>query len=134
MDIRRKVLNLKTASVALTLAAAFIMSSRADTPGAHPAYIHARNDLRRARLYVEVKDSPEVHDHLHYARIEIDKAIAEIDHAAAMDHKAIIDTPDIDATLDRPGRLHKAVDLLRSARARTSVARNRTRLRSSGKT
>jgi hypothetical protein len=82
----------------------------------HPHYLHARTLIREARLLVEVQDSPEVHDHLHHAREYMDHAIRAIDDAAVISHEDINDNPKVDKTLDRPGRLHHAVQLLRYAR------------------
>ena len=42
--------------------------------------------------------------------------IREIDRAAVVDHKDVYDNPPIDRSLDRPGRMHKALELLQSAR------------------
>jgi hypothetical protein len=46
------------------------------------------------------------------AVMEIDKAIGEIKHAAIDDGKDIHDHPPMDVAPDRPGRLHKALELL----------------------
>jgi len=47
------------------------------------------------------------------AIVEIDKAIGEIKKAAIDDGKDIHDHPGVDLPNDRPGRLHKAAELLR---------------------
>jgi hypothetical protein len=46
----------------------------------------------------------------------MDHAIRAIDDAAVINHEDINDSPKIDPTLDRNGRLHHAVQLLRYAR------------------
>jgi len=92
-------------------------SSPADTPGRHPRYLHARTDLRTAQWLLRVQDEPNVMHHIHRVDEAIDRAVAEIDHAAVIDHKDIIEHPRIDANLNRPGRFQKAMALLRSARA-----------------
>lgn len=48
--------------------------SRADTPGRHPLYLHARSDLRRAQLLMRVHDDPDVMTRIHEADQEIDRA------------------------------------------------------------
>ena len=114
---RQKAAILKTVLIGISLTlASILLAAGQPAPGRHPHYLHARADLRRARLLVEVKDSPEVHDHLHFARTEIDKAVEEIDRASVVDHQDVEDNPPIDTSLDRNGRLHKAIELLQSAR------------------
>ena len=93
------------------------MLLRADTPGRHPAYLHARSDLRRAQMNLRVHDDPDVMRRIHEADIEIDKAIHEMDVAARFDHKDLEDHPRIDAGLDRRGRFRRAMELLQKARA-----------------
>jgi len=90
---------------------------RADTPGRHPAYLHARSDLRRAQLMMRVHDDPDVMRRVHQADVEIDRAIHEIDVAARFDHKDMDDHPPIDVNLDRRGRFQKAMELLQKSRA-----------------
>ena len=89
----------------------------ADTPGRHPAYLHARSDLRAAQWIMRVHDDPDVMRRVHQADVEIDRAIREMDQAARFDHKDLDDHPRIDADLDRPGRFRKAMELLQRARA-----------------
>jgi hypothetical protein len=85
--------------------------------GRHPRYLHARTDLRTALLLLRVHDEPNVMRHVHQADWEIDQAVAEIDRAAVIDHKDYEDNPPIDRNLDRAGRFHKSLELLRAARA-----------------
>ncbi len=89
----------------------------ADTPGRHPAYLHARSDLRRAQMLMRVHDDPDVMRRIHQADFEIDKAIHEMDMAARFDHKNLEDHPSIDTGLDRRGRFQKAMELLQKSRA-----------------
>ena len=43
------------------LAAAIVpVAMNADTPGHHPAYLHARSDLRRAQFLMRIPDEPNV--------------------------------------------------------------------------
>jgi hypothetical protein len=106
-------------TLALAAAAALVVSvvASAETWGRHPRYIHARSDLRTAQWLLRVHDEENVMRHLGRAAEEIDAAVHEIDHAAVMDHKDMYDHPPIDQRLDRPGRLHKALELLKAARA-----------------
>ncbi|MGB7759778.1 MAG: hypothetical protein WBL61_08120 [Bryobacteraceae bacterium] len=85
--------------------------------GRHPRYLHARTDLYTALLLLRVHDEPNVMRHVHQADWEIDQAIREIDHAAVIDHRDLENNPPIDHSLDRPGRFHKSLELLRAARA-----------------
>ena len=105
--------------IILAAAAALVLSvvASAETWGRHPRYIHARSDLRTAQWLLRVHDEPNVMRHVHHADEEIDMAVHEIDRAAVIDHKDLYDHPPIDRNLDRPGRIHKALELLRAARA-----------------
>jgi hypothetical protein len=102
-------------TIILAIAAALAFSTLAW--GRHPRYMHARTDLRTALLLLRVHDEPNVMRHVHQADWEIDQAVREIDHAAVIDHRDLEDNPPIDRNLDRPGRIHKALELLRAARA-----------------
>jgi len=106
-------------TIILAAAAALLVSvvASAETPGRHPRYIHARSDLRTAQWLLRVHDEPNVMRHVHHADELIDAAVGEIDRAAVIDHKDVYDHPSIDRGLDRPGRIHKALELLRAARA-----------------
>jgi hypothetical protein len=88
----------------------------ADNPGKHPAYLHALSDLRDARAHLEHFSSDPVDHAEEHAIGNIDKAIAEIKHAAIMDGKDIQDHMPVDAHLARTGRFHKALELLDKAR------------------
>jgi len=105
----------------IVLAAAIGMTAllgpvSADTPGRHPRYLHARADLRVAQALLRVHDEPNVMRHIRAVDEEIDRAIHEIDIAAALDRKDVEDHPRYDAHLDRPGRFRKAMALLAAAR------------------
>jgi hypothetical protein len=91
-------------------------SALADAPGRHPAYLHARSDLRAAQLYMRRTDDPNVNRHLREADREVEAAIHELDQASLLDAKDLNDHPHTDEAVDRPGRFHRMVDLLRSAR------------------
>jgi hypothetical protein len=100
-------------AVSITLFAA--VPTFADTPGRHPAYLHALTDLRDARAHLEHFSSDPV-DHAEESAISnIDKAINEIKHAAIMDGKDIQDHMPVDAHLMRRDRFRKAMELLDKA-------------------
>ncbi len=83
----------------------------------HPAYLHALTDLRHARAHLEKPAKPSVAWDEQGAISEIDKAIGEIKKASIDDGKDLNDHPPVDAGLDHAGRLHRAIELLRKARA-----------------
>lgn len=89
-------------------------AANADLPGKHPFYLHALTDLRAARWMLEHRPGDAaVSAQEDVAITEIDKAIGEIKKAAIDDGKDIHDHPGVDVPNDRPGRLHKAAELLR---------------------
>ncbi len=89
-------------------------AANADLPGKHPFYLHALTDLRAARWMLEHRPGDAaVSAQEDVAIAEIDKAIGEIKKAAIDDGKDIHDHPGVDVPNDRPGRLHKAAELLR---------------------
>jgi hypothetical protein len=106
-------------TIILAAAAALAVSvvASAETPGRHPRYIHARSDLRTAQWLLRVHDEDNVMRHVRRVDDEINQAVAELDRASVIDHKDVFDHPSIDRSLDRPGRLHKALELLKAARA-----------------
>jgi hypothetical protein len=109
-------MHFRTLFIAMTsLAAAALVL--ADSPGRHPAYLHARTDLRTAQMFLRVQEEPNVQRQLNEADREVEAAIGEVDRAAFLDRKDLIDRPPIDTRLDRRGRFRKVVELLRSARA-----------------
>ena len=98
--------------VLLLLALPF--AANADMPGKHPYYLHALSDLRAARWMLEHRPGDlAVSGNEDVGITEIDKAIGEIKRAAIDDGKNIQDHPPAELPNDRPGRLHKALDLLR---------------------
>ena len=89
-------------------------------PPRHPAYLHALTDLRAARWMLEHRPGDAaVSAHEDEAIVEIDRAIAEIKHAAIDDGRNIHDHPSVDVPNDYRGRLHRAAELLRKVRADT---------------
>ena len=98
------------------------LAANADLPGKHPYYLHALSDLRTARWMLEHRPGDAaVSAQEDVAITEIDAAIGEIKHAAIDDGKDLHDHPAVDGPKDRPGRLHKALELLR--KVHSDVAR-----------
>lgn len=91
--------------------------ANADTPGRHPAYLHARSDLRAAQILMRIREEANVRRHLVEADREVEAAIGEIDRASVIDNKDLEDHPRVDMNLDRRDRFRKTVELLREARA-----------------
>ena len=88
-------------------------AANADMPGKHPYYLHALSDLRAARWLLEHRPGDAaVSGQEDVAIEEIDKAIGEIKRASIDDGKDIHDHPPVQGVNDRPGRLHKAAELL----------------------
>jgi hypothetical protein len=90
--------------------------SFADTPGRHPAYLHARTDLRRAERLMQAPEFPNVARDLAGAAHEAHEAIHEMDAAALWDRKDVIDNPPVDTFPDRPGRFRAIGQFLYSAK------------------
>src|SRR5580658_11387936 len=114
-------MNLKTYGMTLIAASiavgALLAPAGMYAQGRHPHYLTARTDLRTAQLFARVREEPNVTRHLEAAAREMEAAIKEIDRAAVLDRKDLIDQPPIDSNLARKDRFRKIVDLLRSARA-----------------
>jgi hypothetical protein len=86
-------------------------------PPHHPAYLHALTDLRDARWNLEHRaGDAAVSTQEDVAIVETDRAINDAKIAAAEDGKNLGNHPQEDARIDRPGRLHRAAELLRKAR------------------
>jgi hypothetical protein len=116
-------LRIKTPSMlsALLLLLALPFAANADLPGKHPYYLHALTDLRTARWMLEHRPGDAaVSEQEEVGITEIDKAIGEIKHAAIDDGKDIHDHPAVDVPADHPGRLHKALELLKKVHSDVS--------------
>ena len=88
-------------------------AAHADLPGKHPFYLHALSDLRAARWFLEHRPGDAAVSGQEDISIdEVDAAIREIKHAAIDDGKDIHDHLGVQDIGDRPGRLHKALELL----------------------
>jgi hypothetical protein len=82
----------------------------------HPAYLHARSDLRRATLLMRVPEEPNVARDMAAAADLTERAIHELDAAARWDRKDIDEHPPIDTHMGRGGRFREILRLLDSAR------------------
>ncbi|MGB8010016.1 MAG: hypothetical protein WCF68_00260 [Terriglobales bacterium] len=103
-------------AVLLFVVAACAAMTFADEPGRHPAYLHALTDLRHARAHLERGTwSGRMDREEDHAIEEIDKAIAEIKHAAIDDGKDLNDHPPVDAHMGHKGRYRRALELLDKA-------------------
>ncbi len=103
----------KQAPVLLALAA---LAPFAAAQFRHPAYLHARSDLRRATLLMRVPEEPNVSRDMAVAADFTERAIHELDVAAIYDRKDIDEHPPIDTHLGRGGRFREIIRLLESAR------------------
>jgi len=93
--------------------------AEAGIPGAHPAYVHALEDLRVARMHLE-RTEPATRQTAWDESVairEIDAAIHEVREAAIDDGKEVNRRTPVDARMDWPGRMHRALELLHRARA-----------------
>jgi len=88
----------------------------ADTPGRHPAYLHARADLRRAEHLMDWPEFRNVRHDLDESARHAREAIREIDAAAAWDRKDLEDNPRVDTFPDRTGRFHAIARFLAGAK------------------
>ena len=95
-----------------------VAAAQADTPGRHPAYLRALSDMRAARWLLQRQTGDAfVSAHEANAVHYIDRAIGEIKRAAIDDGKDLNFQPNIDVPGVHAGRLHRARDILRQARA-----------------
>jgi hypothetical protein len=98
------------ATFAVLLMSAF---AAADTPGAHPAYLHALTDLRHARAHLALETPNWRMDRDEQSAVNaIDAAIRDVKEAAIDDGKPLSDHPPVDAHWNRADRLHRALELL----------------------
>lgn len=111
----KTALRLITAALVVGIVAS-VVTLAAPAPGKeHPAYLHALTDLRHARAHLQRPDGGELKDQEKKAIHEIDDAISEIKKASIDDGKDLNDHPPVDARMDWPGRLHRALELLNKA-------------------
>jgi len=110
------VLKLNKFLLPLALLAIAPLSSFADLPGKHPAYLHALTDLRAARWFLNHQPGDaKVYGDEDVGITEIDAAIGEIKRASIDDGKDLKDHPNVD-TKEHGSRLLKAIEALKKAR------------------
>jgi len=100
----------------MALAATALAPFAANAQFRHPAYLHARSDLRRATLLMRIPDEPNVNRDMAIAADYTEHAIHELDAAARWDRRDLDDHPSIDTHLGRGGRFKEIMRLLDSAR------------------
>ena len=106
----------KQAPILMALAATALAPFAANAQFRHPAYLHARSDLRRATLLMRIPDEPNVNRDMAIAADYTEHAIHELDAAARWDRRDLDDHPSIDTHLGRGGRFKEIMRLLDSAR------------------
>jgi hypothetical protein len=78
--------------------------------------LHARTDLRRAVLLMQIPDEPNVMRDMRVAAGQVEQAIHEVDIAARFDRRDIDDHPPVDVRMGRGGRFRAILTLLEGAR------------------
>jgi hypothetical protein len=109
----RTTIGFSAFAVALLVAAS---AAFGDTPGRHPAYLHARTDLRRAEHLMAWSEFRNVRHDLDESVRHVREAIHEIDMAARWDRKDLQDNPPVDAYPDRAGRFRAIAGFLFTAK------------------
>ncbi|MGO9259708.1 MAG: hypothetical protein ACLQU1_25855 [Bryobacteraceae bacterium] len=82
----------------------------------HPRYLHARTDLRRATLLMQVPEEPNVMRDMRVATDQVERAIHELDMAARFDRRDIDEHPPVDVRIGRGSRFREILRLLDGAR------------------
>ena len=82
----------------------------------HPRYLHARTDLRRAVILMQVPEEPNVARDMRVAADQVERAIHELDLAARFDRRDIDEHPPVDIHLGRGSRFREILRLLGGAR------------------
>jgi len=103
-------------AVSMALAGVVLAPPAVQAQFRHPRYLHARSDLRRAVLLMRLPDQPNVMRDMQDASGFVERAIRELDIAAAFDRRDIDDNPQVDTRLGRGSRFREILRLLDSAR------------------
>jgi hypothetical protein len=118
------------ASLALATLLSAFGASAASMPGQHASFLHALTDLRHAQWNLTHRPgNAAVNEQERIAAAEIDRAIAEVMQAAGDNGQNVAQEEHVDATLDEPGALHHAQDLLEQARQDVSLQEDNPRAR-----
>jgi len=105
----------KQVVAAISLTLLLPLAALADLPGRHPGYLHAIQDLKKARGLISHPDHVNVEADENRAVREIDACLHDLEEASWLDHKDRFLPVLPDAGLDFKGRLHKGLELLRKA-------------------
>ena len=117
MKLSSRLLAALVAAPLVLVATGCVVAPPPPLPAHHPAYLHALTDLRDARWNLEHRaGDAAVSTQEDVAIVEIERAMGEARTAAMEDGKNVYQHPPEDAHIDRRGRLHHAVELLRKAR------------------
>lgn len=100
----------------MVAAVALLTSTGAWAQSRHPRYLHARTDLRRAVLLMQVPDEPNVMRDMRVASDQVERAIHELDMAARFDRRDIDEHPPVDIRMGRGSRFREILRLLQGAR------------------
>jgi hypothetical protein len=96
--------------------------SGANAQARHPHYLHALGDLRYARALLALGgENNSTKNSEKSAFHAVEKAMNDLKRAAIDDGKSLDDHPPIDVNVKHKDRLHRALDLLSSARRDLSV-------------
>ena len=118
MKLSSRLLAALVAAPLVLVATGCVVAPPPPPPAHHPAYLHALTDLRDARWNLEHRaGDAAVSTQEDVAIVEIERAMGEARTAAMEDGKNVYQHPPEDAHIDRRGRLHHAVELLRKARS-----------------
>jgi hypothetical protein len=109
----RTTIGFSAFAVALLVAGS---AASGDVPGRHPAYLHARADLRRAELLMDWPEFRNVRHDLDESARHVREAIHEIDLAARWDRKDLEDNPRLDTYPNRAGRFRAIASYLFGAK------------------
>ena len=105
-----------TVPISMALACVVLAPPAIQAQFRHPRYLSARSDLRRAILLMRLPDEPNVTRDMQEAAGFVERAIREIDVAAAFDRRDIDDNPQVDTRMGRGSRFREILRLLDSAR------------------
>jgi hypothetical protein len=110
-------------ALAIPLAAQARHHRSDDWSNRHPHYLHAMSDVSAAYLLIKHQRSdPPARPEEDRAMVAIERAFSTLKNASTVVRKDIDDEPPADHhSYDRPGRLHRALDLLRDAHDQVDV-------------
>ncbi len=113
--MRLKKIQLLWVLALLVFTPAMAPKALADTPGPHPAYLHALTELRYARALLDQHSYPAVVQDQNQAIHKIDAAIGDIKQASIDDRKPMSDHPAVDTSKRPHERFQDALAALNRA-------------------